>query len=138
MEIDLVPKEDIDIIFPFIKDYLISAAEYTNGRYTIDDIYKDLTNLNKQLWIAYEGSKIYGAVVTEIFKYPQKKVLLLHFTGGVEFDRWHKAILDTLKLFASSELCSAIEFCGRSGWTRLFKQDGYKPIFTFYELILEN
>jgi hypothetical protein len=138
LEVDIVFKEDINIIFPFIKDYLKGAADYTHGRYTVEDIHNDITSGNKQLWVTYEGSKIYGAVVTEILNYPQKKVLVLHFTGGIEFDKWHKAILESLKLFAKQQQCDAIEFCGRNGWTKLFKQDGYKPIFTFYELTLEN
>jgi hypothetical protein len=138
MNVSLVPLDHYPLCFNVIHDYLDGAAKYTHGRYTVEDIKERLLKGDQQLWIAFEDTTIYGCVVTEVITYPQMKTLMLHFTGGKEFNKWHKPILETLKLFAKENLCDAIEFFGRSGWAKLFKQDGYKPVFTFYELFLEN
>jgi hypothetical protein len=138
MNILLIKKEDYLNVFSRIEEYIEGAAKYTFGRFTSNDIKNELLTKSRQLWVIFDTQTVYGFVITELSNYPQKKELVLHFTGGIEFNKWHKPILETLKTFAKKEQCDVIEFCGRSGWTKLFKQDGYKPIFTFYELPVEN
>jgi hypothetical protein len=137
VNISLVPKKDYEFCFNAIHDYLEKSAKYTYGRFTADDIKQSLLTTDKQLWIAYEDVQIYGFVVTEIVTYPQIKSLMMHFTGGLYFDKWHDDIISTLKKFAKDVGCKIIESQARLGWSKILKKDGYKPRFYFFELPLE-
>ena len=137
MDISIVPKKDYLPCFHAIHDYLEKSAKYTHGRFTANDIKKNLLNTEKQLWVAYKNVQIYGFVVTEIVTYPQMKTLMMHFTGGVHLNKWKDDMLKTLQKFAKEFNCKLIESYGRKGWGKVFEQDGYKPRFIYYELPLE-
>ena len=139
MQVSYVPLEYIEYVWPKIEAYLKGAADYTYGRFTIEDIKIGLFNKPQQLWIAYdENENIFGAVVTEILTYPQMKTLVMHFTGGVKLKLWKKDMLELLQRFAKGNDCEVIESYGRMGWSKVFKNDGFKSRFMFYELPVEN
>jgi hypothetical protein len=138
MNVALVPKEDYITIFPLIEDYLIKAAKFTYGRYGEQDIKNDLLTKKQQLWIAFEGTNVFGFVVTEIITYPKMKTLIMHFTAGKELSLWKDDMLAELRDFAKLNDCKVIESYGRKGWAKVFKQDGYNTKFIFYELPVEN
>lgn len=137
MIVSLVKKDDIELFYPAIYDYMNKCAVYTNGRFDANDIKDHLLEHDQQLWIAYEDNFIYGAVVTEITKYPKFNALTMHFTGGIKLPKWKQAMLSTLQRFARDAGCKVIESHGRTGWGKVFKHDGYKPLLTFYELPVE-
>ena len=138
MQVSVVLPEHIEAVWPQIKEYLHGAAEYTFGRYTVDDIKKGLYDKPQHLWIAFEDTKIFGAVVTEVFDYPQLKALVMHFTGGIDLPKWKDQMLKLLQQYAKDHQCDIIESYGRRGWGNVFKNDGYKERFTFYELPVGN
>lgn len=138
MEVSIVLPEHYDAVWPLIKEYMNGAAKYTYGRFTVDDIRKGLENTAQHLWIAYEEDKVYGAVITEITLYPQVTVLVTQFTGGIELKRWKAPMLKLLQKFGKENGCSVIESYGRTGWAKIFKDDGFVSRFMFYELPVEN
>lgn len=134
MIITAVLPEDIENVWHLIHDYMIGAAKYTHGRYEVQDIKEQLLrNPRQQLWIAY-NDKVYGAVITEVLTYPQMKTLIMHFTGGVELPKWKNEMLSVLRSFAKDQQCKVIESYGRTGWKKVFKNDGFNFKFMFYEL----
>lgn len=124
--------------WPYIVNYMEEAAKYTYGRFTAPDILNYLQNKPQQLWVAVEDNIIYGAVVTEIFEYPKMKSLVMHFTGGKDLPKWKNEMLSVLQQFARDNGCSTIESYGRPGWGKVFKHDGYKTPFVYYELPVER
>ena len=126
MIISLVIPKDYDLFFPAIEDYLELASQYTYGRYSAKDIQDEM-----------KDNEIYGFVVTEIIEYPQMTTLMMHFTAGKELPKWKDLMLNTLRRFAKESNCKTIESYGRKGWGKVFKNDGYKIKFIFYELPLE-
>jgi hypothetical protein len=62
---------------------------------------------------------------------------MMHFTAGKELPKWKDLMLNTLRRFAKESNCKIIESYGRKGWGKVFKNDGYKIKFIFYELPLE-
>lgn len=138
IEVSIVPVEYIETVWPKIEGYLHGAAEYTYGRYTVDDIKHGLYNEPQHLWIAFDGEDIYGAVVTEFGDYPQMKTLIMHFTGGKQLNKWKVPMLGILQKFAKENGCKVIESYGRPGWERVFKDDGFRSRFMFYELPVEK
>jgi len=138
MKATLIPTNNINDIWPKVEEYLKGAADYTFGRYTVEDIYKGLFEKPQELWVAFENEIIYGVVVTEIVKYPQVQALVMHFTGGIDLPKWKDVMLELLQKYARDQQCSIIESYGRRGWANVFKNDGYKERFTFYELPVEK
>lgn len=135
MNVSIVLPEDIDLIWGHVEKYMKAAARYTHGRYEVDDIkYHVQGGRVQQLWIAYTDDKVYGAVITEIMEYPRMRVLVMHFTGGVELPLWKDDMLALLRRFAKDHECKVIESIGRAGWKKVFKEDGYKSNTMFYEL----
>jgi hypothetical protein len=135
MQVSYVPVEYIEVVWPQIEEYLDGAATYTYGRFNVSDIRTGLYTKPQQLWVAFdETDKIYGAVVTEITTYPRMKALVMHFTGGVELGSWKPNMLELLQKYAKDNNCDVIESYGREGWGKVFKNDGFKSRFMFYEL----
>jgi hypothetical protein len=137
MQVSVVLPEHIELVWPNIEQYMSGAAQYTYNRFNTDDIKKDLINKPQQLWIAYNEEEVYGAVVTEIIVYPKMTTLMMHFTGGKKLPRWKQPMLKLLQRFAKDQGCNVIESYGRPGWEKVFKNDGYKEVFKFYELPVE-
>lgn len=140
MQVTWVPTEHVEFVWPNIREYMMGAAEYTFGRFTAFDIKSELIRRGdeQQLWVAFEDkNNYYGAVVTEIFDYPQTRALVMHFTGGKQLPKWKKPMLNILKEFARENDCNIIESYGRPGWGKVFKKDGYEQKFIFYELPVE-
>ena len=133
MKITAIHPQDYFFVWADIEAYMAGAAKYTHGRYAVEDIYNELCKGNQQLWIAFDD-KVYGAVITEIMQYPQKRTLIMHFTGGVELPKWKDEMLSVLRSFAKDNECDCIESYGRTGWKRIFKNDGFSSKFMFYEL----
>lgn len=134
MIITAILPHDIENVWHLIDDYMDGAAKYTHGRFKVEDIKQQLlSNPRQQLWIAYDD-KVYGAVITEVLTYPQMKTLIMHFTGGVELPKWKDEMLSVLRRFARDHQCKVIESYGRTGWKRVFKNDGFNSKFMFYEL----
>ena len=71
-QVSLVPPQMVEQVWPSVERYLADSAEYTYGRYTVDDIKDTITDYDHHLWIAFNDSVIKGAVVTNIITYPRK------------------------------------------------------------------
>lgn len=139
MQVSLVPSDYIDEVWPKIEVYMQGAADYTFGRFEVEDIYERLKSNEQQLWIAFDDANvIHGAVVTEVFVYPRMTTLIMHFTGGVNLPKWKQPMLELLQRFAKENGCKVIESYGREGWGKIFKDDGFTKRFMFYELPVEK
>lgn len=134
MEISIVPTEFVPQIWDQVKGYMEEAAEYTYGRYDVDDIYDSITQYEHVLWVAFEGKVIKGAVVTSIKQYPKKRYVDMVFCAGIEGHTWKDPMLTTLQKWAFDAECDGIESSGRLGWSRVFKDSGYKLLWQTYEL----
>lgn len=136
MDITVLEPHYVDYMWDRLQPHFERAASVTHGRYTANDIRMKLKNSAQQLWIAHEGEEVYGFATTNFLDYPQMRVLLMNFTGGVEFHKWHVPIIAKFKEFAKTNGCSALEAYGRGGWEKVFKNDGYKKLNTVFELPL--
>lgn len=136
MEVSAVPAEFVKQVWPDVEEYLKGAADYTYGRYDVEDILDSITDYDHTLWIAFNIEGIKGAVVTHFSDYPRKRMLCMEFCGGIEVDTWQKPMLELLQRWAKENNCDGIESTGRMGWSKVFKSDGYKPLWQTYELPL--
>lgn len=138
MKVSRVDTKDIERMWPFIKGYMKKAAKYTYGRFEAEDIKEGLLKNPQQLWVAFNDKKIYGAVVTEVTKYPRMTALTVHFLAGIDFESWKDPMLKLVQQFGKDNGCKLIDSYGRPGWEKVWANYGYTKRFIFYELPLEN
>jgi hypothetical protein len=81
IKVSMVPREHVTDIWDAVSPHLKKAADYTYGRYEVDDILDCITDYDYTLWIAFDEESIKGAVVTMMAQYPRKKYLDMVFTG---------------------------------------------------------
>ena len=137
MKTTLVPKEHVQRVWGSIEQFAEGCAKYTYGRFKAVDILHELLTKDQQLWIAFDDKDIYAFWVTEVVQYPQTKILVMHFTGGNRIEEWQTIGLKQLQQFARDTGCTKIESYGRPGWEKVWKNEGYKKRFVFYELPVE-
>ena len=103
--------------------WLEAALARANGTHTISDVVEAIAAGSMQFWPAPRG-----CAVTEIIKYPNKKVLHVFLAGG-ELDQIVEMDSSAAE-FARMNGCTAMTIAGRKGWARVLKDKGYKEAFT--------
>jgi hypothetical protein len=134
MQVTMVPRQHVDEIWSQVSGYLEGAAEYTYGRYSVEDIYDAIMDYDHTLWISFNEQGIKGAVVTNFIHYPKKKYLCMTFCGGVQLNQWKDPIIKLLQQWAKDNHCDGLEATARLGWTKIFKDDGHKPLWQTFQL----
>ena len=100
MMVSLVPKEHVPACWESVKGHLAKAAEYTYGRYEVDDILDAIMDYDYHLWIAFDDDGIHAAVVTKFSQYPRRKYMDMVFTGGERLSEWKEPMLKLLQAWA--------------------------------------
>lgn len=121
-----VLSDELESVWKLASGFLGPALKYSDGRYSIDDIYQLIKSKDMQLWCVF-GFDMVASVVTQIHVYPRKKVLCVMFCGGVDMGNWVSKI-EIIEDFARHKGCSDIEIYGRPGWARCL---GWKTIYTY-------
>lgn len=134
IQVSLVLREHVDKCWGEVKGFLEGAAEYTHGRYDIDDIYDAIMDYDHNLWVAFDNFGFKGAVVTNFVHYPKKKYLCMVFCGGEDLKDWKDPMLKLLQCWAHDNQCDGIEATARMGWTKIFKDDGHVPLWQTFQL----
>jgi hypothetical protein len=132
--ISLVPSEHVLDVWPAVADYIQNALEYTRGRYELEDVLERVENGEFLLWIAFDGERIKGCVITDMMQYPRKKFLGCPFVTGDEFASWKQPMFEMLQRFARDNDCEGLEATARPGWSRVFKDDGYEAMWQTFQL----
>jgi hypothetical protein len=73
------------------------------------------------LWIAWDGTRIAAAAVTELQLTMRRKVCVILACGGRDMPRWLPLIAGIEK-YALAESCAAVRIIGRKGWARVLPQ----------------
>ena len=128
---------------PLIHKYLLTAAELTNGRCTVDDLVKFFYTGLYTLWLIYieETKEAIGFFAMEAKFYPQKKLMCIqHCTTepGSMKDGFNQKMQSVIEDHARANNCSGIEFIGRFGWTKYTDELGYKKESQIYQKTLSE
>jgi hypothetical protein len=70
------------------------------------------------LWLAWDGTRIQAAAVTELHATEWRKACVLVACGGKEMRAW-LPLLEGIEAYARAAGCSAVRIMGRKGWMRL-------------------
>lgn len=130
----LVPFEHVATIWGSISPLMDMAARSTHGRYEVEDIVSALEHDNHHLWIVFNEADIIGMFITVLKQYPRKRYLELAFIAGKDTILWKEQSMDILRRWAYDNKCAGIEGCARFGWAKIFKEDGYQPLWQVFEM----
>ena len=112
-----VPSSHIDDVWDSVKQLVFDGLEYSDGKYTVDDVYKSLKSRNMQLWVSInEGIEAIG--ITEINIYPNKKVCQIFLVSGRNMDNWLH-FSKVIEAWAKERGCQSLECFGRPGWGKV-------------------
>lgn len=103
--------------------WLQAALDAGGNTHTIADVFDAVAAGRMQFWPAPRG-----CAITEIIAYPRKKVLHIFLAGG-EMDQ----IVDmdgSATEFARANGCDGMSICGRRGWARVLKDNGWEETMT--------
>ena len=135
LKAQIVQPEDVAYIWEEVAPLLNKVKEHTEGELETDDFLEPLTHGDMQLWIATEQSDVHAAMITEIIKYPQKKILRLISLAGKDFESI-RGFQDMVESFAIKVGCAALEMWGRKGWKKLLPD--WKDTYIVYTKDLKH
>ena len=127
MKLTLVPIGSITGVLGPLLPHFESAAASTDGRYSADDILRDVLTGHFLLWVLHEDGYIRGHVTVSQVNYPQMKLLAIQYMGAEvgTLEKSEALIIETLEQFAKDAGCVGMEWAGRPGWKPWAKKYGY-------------
>jgi len=137
-----IPREALDVVWQDVASMLAKAVATSNGKFHIDDIYRDIENGTYSLWLAIdkelEGNKVVAGITTRIIAYPNKKSLAMDWIGGNRMNEWMPFAMEKLTKFAQDCDCCALEGYGRKAWGRVLKRYNWEPDYIAYKMEIDN
>jgi len=104
-----------------LQGFLSEALERGNGNkdWSLQDLFDAAVSERVALWGLVEDGSVYGAGITTVTQYPQRRVLEI-LALGCKHDTEEQwlPLLEHVKQIARAFGCSAILGTGRPGWAR--------------------
>jgi hypothetical protein len=100
------------------RDYIADALAYVTT-HTIEDIEQGIAAGKYVFWPAGKS-----AAITEIHEFPRTKHMHIFLAGG-DLDEL-RGMVPMFQSWARFNGCSKVTLCGRRGWERALKQQGWK------------
>jgi len=132
----LIPPNQINKVWLKILPYVRDLVEISEGRVAELHLYEEIARGEQLLWVAManDGSEAYGFITTKINEYSKLRMASLEYSGGAETEIWFLDLMDVIEKWAKQFNCDGLEMvCGRRGWTRKYKEAGFKDKFTWAE-----
>ena len=105
------------------RSWIEAAIENGGDTHNFKDIVDGIISGTMQFWPSANA-----AAITEIVKYPNKRVLHIFLAGG-KMEEKVNMNEDAIK-FAKLNKCDAITIAGRRGWVKVLKEKGYCEMLT--------
>ena len=126
LSIKLVPKEQIEDIWPDIEEW-VRGAIGVDQSYAPEDV-KRLCKTNASLLLIYT-TELKGFLIFQIFNAPQCKVCYAPYLGGKDLADWVIPAFDEFKKYLKSEGVKQYSWIGRKVWGRFLKVDSEQSFY---------
>ena len=123
MRATCVAPEHVNLVWPYVYEYIAAAFDTGLGDDTVESVKADLDVGNCLLWMAHRGADIHAAAITKIMEYPARKVCVVAACGGKNLPEWIQCLGD-IEHYAKAE-GAIVRIMGREGW-KILKTHGYK------------
>lgn len=117
MKVAIVGPEHLGSAWPHVEHLLKPAIDLSGGRYTVDTTRAAISRGQMQLWIAFEGTKIFAAMTSTVSVYPAKTMLAVVHCGGRMMGLWLQTMSE-IEEWAKAQGCAGVEITGRAGWAK--------------------
>lgn len=110
-----------------VMGYLKRAWDQGDQAYSMDDILAGIAGGSMQLWVLGDAAGIRGAGVTQFVGTPSKRYCFVELAAcddGLR-EHWVTQVRDELKAYARAHGCHYLEWKGRRGFERLFRDADY-------------
>ncbi len=121
-----IPYNLIEHFWQFAEPYVKRALDHTNGEFSAIDFKKACIKKDMQLWLVSKGSRVVGAITTELICYPNRRHCRVATLAGTEFKEWINLADDTIEKWSAEQGCNAVEAYVRKGFTKKLIEHGYK------------
>lgn len=115
-ELHCVAPELIEAIWPIAEPFVARSYKH-NFQRVPDELATELAQGTKLLWLACEGQRVLGAIVTMLFDTIEGRALKMLECGGDEMAAWMH-LHERIEQYAKNEGCSRVLIEGRRGWAR--------------------
>lgn len=119
--VELVPVDPslVAKVWPHARALVKSAIDRT-GLSDFAHIEREVLSGLQQLWLAWNGTAIEAAAVTQLVVIGSRKICIIVACGGRDHSRWIHMLAD-LEKFAKAEGCDTVRIYGRKGWQRILE-----------------
>jgi hypothetical protein len=138
MKVSLIHPDYVSGCWEEVKPLLAKSIDTAHGRYTMDDILKEVVNFQQHLWIVFDEKEIIAALTTRFMDYPKKRMLAGQFLGGTRIMRWRDDMLVTLENWAKDNNCTGLEMTGRKGFEKVLSPHGWTPEYVVFEKMFKE
>jgi len=127
MDLVLFKPEEIDKIWPLVKDKVQAALDRNHNFRDHTDVKKNCKNGVEQLWvIADKKDNVHGVCITQIMQQPNYNVGLVRIATGHDLPLWVDKINEFENWAEKKFNCKKIEIYGRPGWKKMLTPLGYE------------
>lgn len=134
MNLTLVAKENIHLVWRGMEDAIAAAIEGYGRELTLLDIRSDLIKGEMQLWLCAINTEIFGWAITAVVNYPEVKRLRFLLLGGNNMNLWMKH-LDAVEQWAAGMGIEEVEAWVRPGLRKRLEPFGYEKA---YEVVTKS
>jgi hypothetical protein len=117
LQLVCVPPDNAAAIWPHVRA-LIYAAMKRGDLSSFRPVEASVLAGDALLWLAWDGTHIQAAAVTELHQTEWRKVCVVVACGGAGMRAWIP-LLDGIEAYARAAGCTAVRIMGRKGWMRL-------------------
>ena len=127
MDLVLFKPEEIDKIWPLVKDKVQAALDRNHNFRDHTDVKENCKNGIEQLWvIADKKDNVHGVCITQIMQQPNYNVGLVRIATGHDLPLWVDKINEFENWAEKKFNCKKIEIYGRPGWKKMLTPLGYE------------
>lgn len=116
-DIFCVPPDRAAEYWDVVKGLIRPALE--NSLTDFDVVARAVCNGEMLLWLIWDGTEVYAAVVTQLSISNGKKFCTIVAIGGHRMPKWLHTIA-RIEKFARDEGCKSVAIMGRFGWSKLY------------------
>ena len=116
-----VDPQKLDQVWKHCRHFIAGAYDRQPCNDTFERVERAVHDGSALLWLAWNGERILGAAVTEIWNNPARRICAIIACGGDQINSWLTACLPKIEAFAKAEQCECVHLEGRRGWSRVLK-----------------
>jgi len=125
-----VSPENIDRIWPMVRDKLANAIQHNQGEHELPDLHVNLLVGRMKLWVSYdEEGNVRSCAIVELRRELHRLVCFILYAAGGDLHDWELGS-ECIEGWAFEMGADVMQAYARPGVERRFKNNGYQKVYT--------